>query len=124
MTSEEVSATSCPEEKFSSQHPRVSIIIPVSISDNIEMCLRSITKTKYPNLEIIVIVNAEPEVITQIVSNAECAVESFPTNMKKKIKIIVYQEALGYAVACNRGFKDSRGKYVIFLNDDAMVELG
>ena len=122
MTPEEVSATSCPEEKFSSQHPRVSIIIPVSIPDSIEMCLRSITKTRYPNLEIIVIVNAAPDFITQIVSNAECAVESFPTNMKKKIKIIVYQEALGYAAACNRGFKYSRGKYVIFLNDDAMVE--
>ncbi len=109
-------------KKVSSQPPRVSIIIPVSIPDNIERCLRSIVKTRYPDLEIIVIVNGAPDVITQIVSNAECAVGSFSTNMKKRIKIIVYQEALGYAVACNRGFKDSNGEYVIFLNDDVVVE--
>lgn len=119
---EGVSATSCPGKKFSSQPPRVSIIIPVSIPDNIERCLRSIVKTRYPNLEIIVIVNGAPDVITQIVSNAECAVESFSTSMKKRTKIIAYQEALGYAVACNRGFKDSEGEYAIFLNDDVVVE--
>jgi GT2 family glycosyltransferase len=122
MTKRRVSATNCSEEKFSWQSPRVSIIVPVSIPDNIEMCLRSIERTKYPNLEIVVIVNGSPDVIAHIVSNLERAVASFPTSMKKRTKIIVHQEALGYAVACNRGFKDSTGKYVIFVNDDAVVE--
>lgn len=86
------------------------------------MCLQSIGRTKYPNLEIIILVNSSPDVITQIVSNIERVVAGFPTSMKKRTKIIINQEALGYAVACNRGFKYSAGKYVIFLNDDVVVE--
>jgi len=115
-------ATSCPKEKSPSQHPRVSIIIPVSIPDNIEVCLRSIVKTKYPNLEIILVVNAAPDVITQTVSNVEYAMGNFSASIKNRTKIVVYQEALGYAAACNRGFKGSTGEYVIFLNDDVVVE--
>lgn len=100
----------------------MSIIIPVSIPDSIEMCLESIGRTRYPNLEIIIVANSSSNTTTQIVSNIEHVVASLPASMKKRTRIIINHEALGYSVACNKGFKFSAGKYVIFLNDDVVVE--
>jgi len=108
-------------EKINSlQPPSVSIVIPVSIPDNIKECLQSLRKTNYSNLEIIITVNnSSHAVVTKITADIKETAEKFPRDIR--FKLITKCAALGYAAACNIGFRASTGQYVIFLNDDVVV---
>jgi len=88
----------------------VSIIIPhwngISLIDE---CLKSLQKTTYPNIEIIVVDNnSEDDSVNYIKNN-------FPS-------IIVLENQIneGYAGGCNRGAEIAQGEYLIFLNNDTI----
>lgn len=101
--------------------PSVSIVIPVSIPDNIKRCLQSLRRTKYSNMDIVIAVNNDlPTVVTKTVANIKEETNKFPQSIE--CRIVAKHETLGYARACNIGFRHSTGQYVIFLNDDVVVE--
>ena len=74
-------------------------------------CVESIKKSKYNNLEIIVVDN-----ISSDNSQTECK-EKFPD-----IKLIQNDENFGYCEGNNIGIRNAKGEYIIVLNPDTIVE--
>lgn len=90
----------------------VSIIIPhyngVSFIDE---CLKSVYKTTYKQIEVIVIDNG--------------STDGSQAHIKKKypqVKLIQSARNLGYAGGCTYGFEKSNGEFVVFLNNDTTVD--
>ncbi len=92
--------------------PAVDIIIPhfngVEILDK---CLASLEKTSYTNLSIVIVDNGTVD------ESLKLAAEKY-----KRIRIFSAGKNLGYAGGCNFGFQRTRGKYVVFLNNDTEQE--
>lgn len=108
------------EKKGTKFDPTVSIVIPVCIPDNIQACLNAIKLSNYPNIEVIITINSPSKrTIKEILSEIEKAVSNHP--IKKRLRIIKVNRALGFAAACNLGFSHSKGRYVLFLNDDTII---
>ncbi|MDP3436143.1 MAG: glycosyltransferase family 2 protein [Bacteroidales bacterium] len=93
-----------------SNRPLVSIITvnynQSIVTGELLQSLRSIT---YPNYEIIVVDNGSVE-------NPDKLKESFP-----EIYLVKTGENLGFAGGNNRGIRVSKGKYLMFLNNDTEV---
>ena len=108
------------EKRETKSDPTVSIVIPVCIPDNIQACLNAIKLSNYPNIEVIITINSPSKrTIKEILSEIEKAVSNHP--IKKRLRIIKVNRALGFAAACNLGFSHSKGRYVLFLNDDTII---
>ena len=108
------------EKREPKSGPTVSIVIPVCIPDNIQACLNAIKLSNYPNIEVIITINSPSKLtIKKILSEIEKAVSNH--SIRKRLMVIKVNRALGFAAACNLGFSHSKGKYVLFLNDDAII---
>lgn len=91
--------------------PRVSVII---LNWNgkkwLQKCLPSLSRIRYPNIEIIVVNNGSTD-------DSETYMRSrFP-----KIRIITLVRNVGYAKACNIGAKHATGEYLLLINNDTTV---
>lgn len=73
-------------------------------------CLDSLLKTKYKPLEIILVDNGSTD------GTVEEVRKKFP-----KVKILANKRNLGYAKGNNQGFKQSRGEYILLLNNDTEI---
>ena len=93
-------------------YPKVSIIIPHWNNYPIlDECLKSIYKSVYPNLEIIVVDNYSKD--------------NSVKNIEKKFPDVILIKNLkneGYAGGCNHGINQANGEYIIFLNNDTTHE--
>lgn len=90
----------------------VSIIIPNwNGGKSFYNCIKSLSKVKYNNLEIIIVDNGS-------VDKSESLVYKFSFS---KIRVIKNLKNLGFAKACNIGFLKSSGDYILFLNNDTKV---
>jgi len=88
--------------------PLVSIIIVNwNGESNLSDSLSSLTRIDYPNFEIILVDNGSADGSVKYVKS------NFP-----QIKIIQNRKNLGFAQANNIGFKRTKGKYTLFLNND------
>jgi GT2 family glycosyltransferase len=92
--------------------PLISIIILNWNGFNcIFECIESVEKINYKNIEIIVVDNAStdgsPEKIKELYSH---------------ISLIQLEKNIGYAAGNNKGFSVAKGKYVVTLNNDVIVE--
>lgn len=100
------------------KNAKVSIIIPVFNKIKLtKTCIESVIKnTKKENYEIIVINNGSTD-------ETEKELESF---IKKTtcLQIIKNKENTGFARACNQGVRISKGKYIVFLNNDVEAKKG
>jgi len=76
----------------------------------LEMCLPSLYKQEYKNIELILVDNAS------IDGSVEWVQKRYP-----KTIIVKNEKNEGFANANNRGFKKARGEYVLFLNNDTKV---
>jgi GT2 family glycosyltransferase len=76
-------------------------------------CLDSVLKTAYSPLEIIVADNGSTD------GSVECVRSAFPS-----VTVLENGENLGYAEGNNRGIAAAKGKYVVTLNNDVVVEPG
>ena len=87
---------------------KVSIIIPHHGGFNIlNECLASLEKSTFKDFEIIVVDNnSQDNSMTKIK-------DRFPD-----VNILSLKKNLGYAGGCNRGAKESNGKFLLFLNND------
>ncbi len=93
-------------------YPLVSVVIVnYNGRELLQKCLKSLSKQKYPNIEIIVVDNNSSDSSLDMISS------EFPD---------VIQVALGYnsyyAEGNNIGFRRAKGKYVMLMNNDVEVE--
>ncbi|MBC8066378.1 MAG: glycosyltransferase [Chlorobia bacterium] len=90
--------------------PTVSVIIPLyGGQEDILECLQSLEASDDLLSEVIVVDDASPD-------NAHQTVADFP-----RAKLFQNEKNLGFAATCNRGFQESNGDIVIFLNSDTIV---
>ena len=91
----------------------VSIIIPHHNNKKIlKDCLDSLYQSSYKKFEIIIVDNASSDKSVE-------EIQSF----YKDIKIIKSLKNLGYAGGCNLGAKNANGKYLLFLNNDTILDI-
>jgi GT2 family glycosyltransferase len=96
------------------KYPLVSIItVNYNQSDVTIDLIDTLEKITYPHVEIIVVDNASPS------DNSQKIKIRFP-----KIKLILSDINLGFAGGNNIGIRKSKGKYLLFLNNDTVVPPG
>lgn len=89
------------------------IILNYNTKDFLRDCLQSIKKAKTDGLgfEIIVVDNASTD------SSVAMVKKEFP-----EVKLIVNKQNLGFAAGNNIGFKKAKGRYLLLLNPDTIVQ--
>ena len=89
--------------------PKVSVIIPLhGGEEDFRLCLESLSKCQDLLHETIVVDDASPD-------DAAKVAEGF------NVTLIRNEENLGFGRTCNRGFENSTGDIVFFLNSDTIV---
>lgn len=92
--------------------PLVSIVIPtLNSARTVRKTLESIKLLDYPNFELIVVDGKSEDGTLEVVEEYR---------EKYNLRVVV-EERRGRGVAYNRGVLESRGKYVAFLDSDAMI---
>ncbi|HEX8039912.1 MAG TPA: glycosyltransferase family 2 protein [Chryseosolibacter sp.] len=95
-------------------HPCVTIVTinynQLKVTCELLDSLRNLT---YPDVEVIVVDNHSQE------DPRAAIAERYP-----EVKLIVSERNLGFAGGNNLGIKESRGKYLLFLNNDTEVDPG
>lgn len=98
------------------------IIVNFNTTKFVVDCLFSIFQSSFPsdNLEIILVDNDSKKKNLKKAIHEMLKIE----NLKRKIriKIIENQKNLGFAKANNQGIKEAKGKYILLLNPDTLVE--
>lgn len=90
--------------------PKVSIVLPLyGGEEDIEHCLRSLEKCRDLLHEVFVVDDVSPD-------RAADVAERF-----NFVKVLRNAENLGFAGSCNRGYWESSGDVVVFLNSDTLV---
>lgn len=93
-------------------NPLVSILILNWNGINwLEECIASVMQTSYQPIEIVVVDNA----------STDKSVEMVETKYKEVV-VVKNPENYGYAKGNNIGFKQVKGKYVVTLNNDMVVD--
>ncbi len=77
----------------------------------LKMCLPSLQREHYKDIEIILVDNASTD------GSIGWTRKNYP-----KVKIIRNKENLGFAEANNVGYRKAKGKYVLLLNNDTIVK--
>lgn len=97
------------------EKPLVSIII-VNYNGKrfLKECLSTVLGSEYPNFEVIFVDNASIDNSLDFVSSLYAK--------NKCLKIIRNHTNLGFGPANNIGFKQAKGDYIVFLNNDTSVE--
>lgn len=96
-----------------SADPRCSVVIPhLQGSRPLLACLHSLYRSA-AELEIIVVDNASTD------GSVEEAVATFPA-----IRVVRSEVNLGYAGGANLGLRHARGRWCLFMNDDAIAAPG
>jgi GT2 family glycosyltransferase len=75
----------------------------------IESCLKSVLEQTYSNLEILVIDNASTDKTIEKIKNVN-------------IRTIENKKNIGFAVGHNIGIRESRGEYILCLNQDVVLD--
>jgi len=88
------------------------IIVSYNVRYFLEQCLHTVRKAS-ENLECEIIV------VDNNSSDASC---SMIRSLFKDVRLISNNENIGFAAACNQGIRIARGRYVLLLNPDTMVE--
>lgn len=95
--------------------PKVSVIIPnYNGIKYMERCLSSVYLTSYPNLEVIMVDNASKD------GSRELALSLF--GRRRGFKLISSPLNLWVPGGYNLGARNSLGEYLIFLNNDTVVD--
>jgi len=77
-------------------------------------CLSSVLGTKYPNFEVILVDNASTD------QSVDLVMKTFGSD--GRLKIIRNPENFGFSQGNNIGLKHARGEYIVFLNNDTIVD--
>ena len=103
------------EVSKSMKEPLVSIVIVhYNGKDFLNRCLNSVLKTNYSRFEVILVDNGSSD------GSLEAVNEVFVYD--RRLKIVKNDANVGVAKANNIGIGHAKGKYVVLLNDDTVVE--
>jgi len=92
-------------------YPKVTVLIPNYNGKKwLIKLLPTLTKSTYPNKEILIINNGSTD------DSAQFLQENYP-----KVKVVEIKINRGYAGANNLGVRKASGKYVLLLNNDTQV---
>ena len=98
--------------ELNDEKPLISIIIlNYNAGKLLKECVNSIYESNYKNFEIIVVDNDSKDI-----SHMKCK-EKFPL-----INLIENKKNFGYCEGNNIGIRNSKGKFVIILNPDTLVD--
>lgn len=89
----------------------ISIVIPTAhhFADALHICLEAVLRfTDLSDKEIIVVANGSPK-------------EAIAYLKTKPVRLLEYQEPMGYIRAVNAGIREAKGDHVILLDDDAFL---
>jgi GT2 family glycosyltransferase len=92
--------------------PLVSIIVVYyNGREVLESCLQSIFSSSYSPLEVIIVKNSSDG-------------DSEMIEITKKFDVVLIKKKInvGFCAACNEGARKARGKYILFLNYDTILE--
>ncbi|MFC1700877.1 glycosyltransferase family 2 protein [Patescibacteria group bacterium] len=95
-------------------HPLVSVnILTYNGEKYIRECIESVLNQRYPNIEIIIIDN----------NSSDCTISEIKKfdNNPKIYKIIFNNEQSGFAVGHNQAIRQSRGDFILCLNQDVVL---
>lgn len=96
--------------------PLVSVVIPhFNGPEILNRCLTALQATSYPSVEILLVDNASHD------GSALAAADRFASG---RLRLIRLPENRGFAGGCNAGVREARGRYVVLLNNDAVVSRG
>jgi GT2 family glycosyltransferase len=101
-----------------SAYPLVSVtIVTFNNLKHTQLCIESIYgKTAYPNFELIIVDNASSDGTPDYLNSLK--------EQYDNVKIVLNSENLGFAAANNIGIRESKGEYIILLNNDTVVTRG
>ncbi|MBQ2504441.1 MAG: glycosyltransferase family 2 protein [Lachnospiraceae bacterium] len=99
-----------------SEKPLVSIVIPNKDQvETLKACLDSIlTKTTYPNYEVVVIEN----------NSIEEATFAYYESLKEPVRVVTCITDWNYSYINNYGVRDCKGEILLFLNNDTEIRSG
>ena len=93
----------------------VSVIVPVyNVSDYVGVCLESVLRQTYKNIEIIVIDDGSTD-------NSGEICDYYAAEYPKKIAVI-HTDNHGLSSARNAGLKNANGEYIAFVDSDDWIE--
>lgn len=93
-------------------------ILTYNAQDLIEPCLDSVLEQTYPNIEVLMVDNASIDnTLSRIMNYLASRMQEEP-----KIRIIENKENLGFAAGHNIGIRESKGEYVLCLNQDVVLD--
>ena len=93
--------------------PLVSVIIPVyNMEEYLHNCIKSILRQTYSNFEILLIDDGSTDQSKSLCINWE--------KRDNRIRFF-YHDNHGVSYTRNRGLKESRGEYIIFIDADDIV---
>ena len=99
------------KENKNCSNPLVSVIVPIyCVEEYICQCIDSVLSQTFNDFELILVDDASPDRSSEIIKEAAEA--------DARIKLIEKKANEGAAAARNVGLKESRGKYVIFLDSE------
>jgi GT2 family glycosyltransferase len=97
-------------EKNESCPPVSVIVVNYNGKEFLTQCLLTLSKTNYPNYQIVVVDNASTDGSLTEIRN------SFGSD--PRMKVVENSENVGHAEGCNIGAKNTEGKYLVFLDSD------
>jgi len=86
-------------------------ILTYNAQDLIGPCLKSVLKQTYNNIEVLVIDNASIDKTLDVIRK-----------ISPKIRIIRNENNLGLSIGYNTGIRESKGEYVLCLNQDVVLD--
>lgn len=96
-----------------SKKPEVSIVVPAYNNWKYTLnCLKSIAKNTDGGYEVVVVDDASNDETAEVLSEV------------KNLHLVTNKQNAGFLESCNRGARASKGKYILFLNNDTMVTKG
>lgn len=104
-------------ESFKKRPPLVSIMVPArNEAENIKMCISSLTKQDYPNIEILVLDDNSNDDTSQIIKRISEKDDRVKLFTGKPLK----EGWIGKSYACHQLAKHAKGKYFIFTDADTL----
>ena len=104
-----------PNYKYHTDAPLVSLLVPCyNEADNIDESLPFLLKSNYPNLEIILVNDGSKDDTAQYIKRWSQAHKNI---------YAYYQKNSGKATALNQVLKYARGKYVVCIDGDSILDM-
>ncbi len=103
--------------------PKVNInILAWNGEKYLKSCLDSALTQDYPNYEILIIDNNSQDNTEKIIKDYLHGIKK-DTEYTRKIRYIKNKKNIGFAVGHNQGIRETDGKYIMLLNQDAILKL-